>query len=134
MTIQQETERYNPLNPYPGPYGRCSTCGLELPTKQDAADHGRETMEPIPGVTIGVVARGHSVSVTNPPREDRIRREIEMEIESAVGDLLPEIYRLHERYGATLAELTEAVRSIGEIYIVDDWAEYIEDEDGEEIA
>jgi len=125
------------FDPKPGePYARCNDCDFIAVTKQEISAHSSETMKPT-GETIGVTAEGHGYRVTNPTREEAISREVRREandaLESAVSEFVETIYRLHDREGVSLAELTAAVRAVwADADFAEAWAEYIADEEDED--
>lgn len=123
------------FDPKPGePYARCleDGCGFVADTKEQMSEHSSSSMKPT-GQSIGVTASGHRYQVENPSREDAIRRAVALEedyaMESAATEFVDAVYRLHERDGVSLAELTAAVKS-SEFSEV--WAEYIADEEDDE--
>lgn len=114
------------FDPRPGePYARCSDCDFVAQSKEDMSVHTSETMKPT-GDSTGVTARSHGYRITNPSREDAIRTTVLMEesdaLNSAADEFVESIYALHERHGASLRELTEAVKLTE---FASAWAEYI---------
>ena len=77
------------------PHGVCNDCGAEMATEQDASDHMRETFEAAKAA--GKVQRSHSVRVTNPGRQTRIRRRLGTIIDDAISNAMEEIDRLLEQ-------------------------------------
>jgi len=115
------------------PYGHCITpgCGFIGQTVAEMRQHGRDTMTPT-GDATGVTSRGHSYIVDNPSREDAIRSAVQSEvddaIESAVSELCEELWRLHERQGASIEEISAALRfGVSDIDWATAWSEYVEE-------
>jgi hypothetical protein len=91
------------LDPEPGiPYATCE-CGVELATKGDCTAHLSATMHD---------GASHIARVRNPPREDRIRRILQTEVNDLVYEVADKAWTLVDDYGATEVEIAAAMRGL----------------------
>lgn len=97
-------------------YGKCVTCGIDLPTEQEADDHRRQTIEG---------GRSHRTRSSNPSRKDRIEREVSDAIDDAIHSALSTIDSLIARDHITEEEAETAIRA-QYIDLSDAWKEYSE--------
>jgi hypothetical protein len=102
------------------PYAVCSTCGEVHHTREDMNAHHRATTPEGGGTS-------HSASIQNRTREERIRDAVEWMADSAMTDLLDEIYGLINQDGITEEEVTEATKQVW-MDLSDAWTEYLADE------
>lgn len=94
------------FDPLPGhPYGECDDCGITLQTQADGREHMTATN---PGLNQGP---SHRISITNAPREDRIRGAVSSVVDDAITESMEDFERLVERDGVTAEELTAALAS-----------------------
>lgn len=71
----------NRFGPYSNsPYGRCLDCSLTIETREHSHQHLDESRNGL--------SKSHRVRIGNPSREDRIRREAQVEIERALEDAM----------------------------------------------
>lgn len=100
--------RYKSFNPDPDkPYSRCDTCGIELATEKDSRQHQRETLAA--EETVFGERRSHTVSITNPTREQRIRSDIAGLVSEALNDLFEELEELLDTTDASVDEISNAL-------------------------
>jgi hypothetical protein len=85
------------------PYGTCETCGEKLADKDAVHAHFAATRSDS--------TPSHRVQITNPTRLERIERELDYAVESALNDFTEEAYRLLDD-GVTEEEITEAMRMV----------------------
>lgn len=104
-------------------------CGIALPTPEDAARHGNETMRAT-GATTGVTARGHSRRILNPTPQEKADRAVARIVEEAIERAFEDIDREISNGGMTRAEATEALRWFPDF--TDGWAEWNEDAEEED--
>lgn len=116
MTAPAEVEK---------PYAVCKTCGVDLPTPDDASRHAKETMQPIDGT---VNARSHTWQVINPTPQELAEREVRWVVEGALTDFCFELDRLIERGKVTREQVTEALRGYSDF--ADSWEDWEENSDG----
>lgn len=113
---------YNPLDRNPeSPYAHCNDCELVAQTPEDSSAHLNATFES------GGKGRSHQMRVTNPTRKERLCQQIDSEIEDALAELVDELFTLHERYGATEEEITEALRFTS-LDLAEAWADALAEE------
>ena len=97
------------FDPTPGqPYGACNACPLTFDTEDAANQHMRQTMGE--AKERGETPRSHSVTITNPPRGQRIRSRVGSIVDNAITDAMSTLDRLVDRGDVTEDEITEALR------------------------
>jgi len=101
-------------------YGKCNTCGIALPTEQDASDHREATLE---ASKVAGGSKSHSTRTTNPSREDRIENNIGSLIEGAIQDVLSSIDDLIAADHITEEEAVAALK-LQHVDFLDEWKEY----------
>lgn len=110
-----------------GPYARCNTCGLDLPTKDEQRSHMDETFKAAEAADPNA-ARSHSTSVVNPTPEEveasRLRRIVEREIERAVEDCCERLEDEVRRGRITEEQVTKELRSYYDF--ADAWADWLQ--------
>lgn len=101
---QSTTSRFDPRPDEA--YGRCTTCGQEQPTEDDANRHMSQTHAEaaLRGENVS-----HSVSVTNPGRRRRIDREVGSLLSSHLERFCEELYELVDEGDITAEEAAKAV-------------------------
>lgn len=82
-------------------YGSCITCGVPLPTQENAHEHM--------STTVDAGGSSHRIALQNPPRERRIRSHVSTIISTAVEDALTEVARLVNNNEITRAEADRAL-------------------------
>ncbi|UXN30989.1 hypothetical protein [Glutamicibacter sp. M10] len=102
----------NLFDPTPGQdYGLCKTCNKPIPTEDDKGKHWAGDGE------------GHSISILNQSRADRIERHIQQEIEDALQSAFSAIDDYLVRGHFTEEEVTKAMQTI-HFEVDDGWREY----------
>ena len=82
-------------------YAECITCGISLTTEDDGNAHMQETR-------LGA-NRSHSIRVTNPNRDTRIRSRVERFIEAATERAMEDMDRLVDSGDVTEDEIKTAL-------------------------
>ena len=93
------------------PYGRCSDCREIFADEAETSAHMSATMrevEPSPD-GFGVIAIAHSIRVTNPTRERRVRSHVASVIDDAVVDAVNALLSLTGSGEASEAEISSAL-------------------------
>lgn len=98
------TSRYNPVQGLP--YGTCRTCQTDFETKEMAEAHMSQTHDE---ARKNGGTRGHTISVTNPERPERIRGAVSVHVESAMDSFCQNIDDIVQAGYATEEELTKAM-------------------------
>lgn len=99
------------------PYARCVECEFTSSDQPAMGEHSR--------------TKKHRYRVTNPTREEALRREVEREAEDALEAALDEfttsLYRLHEREGVAMEEIAEAIKRmfVPDPDFAEAWKEFI---------
>ena len=97
------------FDPIPGkPYGTCLTCSLDIETEEASREHMSQTLDE--AKARGEEPRSHRVTITNPPRTDRIRARVACIVEDAINESMYDLDRLVDRGEVTEAEIAEALR------------------------
>lgn len=84
-------------------YGACLDCDTSLATKGDSAAHLNDTVNG---------GYSHRIAVRNPPREDRIQRILQSEVDDLLYDIAYKAQSLIDDDGATEAEIETAMRGL----------------------
>ena len=100
-------------------YGKCKTCGTDMPTKADGDAHMSATSNTVGG------SQSHTIFVLNPPREDMVRRDIHMLVSEAVDYLINDLIDKVEREEYTEADIRDGLSGYSDFQ--DAW----DDRDGE---
>ena len=104
------------FEPTPGKdYGVCKTCNKPIPTESDKDQHWASPE-----------GKGHTITIMNPPRIDRIRRHVQSELDSAMTSFYSEIDSDIARGHLTEEEAKDAMRSAF-ADVEDGWDEYSND-------
>ena len=102
------------------PYAKCQDCGIDLADRDAVTAHGRDTMAPTN--ELGVVARGHRVSIVNPTDEERRVSRVRVALGDALDRACEELWDDVERGYFTADEVK------AEIWAFDldiAWDEYV---------
>lgn len=101
-------------------YGSCVDCAATFPTQAEKRAHLDETR------TLSRLGHSHRVRTTNPSRPERIEREIENEIESALMDFVDALYQMTGGGDVTEDEITEALKRSDSAWS-DAWADALKE-------
>lgn len=93
------------------PYGRCSECREIFANEAEASAHISATMREVepPPDGFGVIAIAHSIRVTNPTRERRVRSHVASVIDDAIVDAVNALLSLTGSGEASEAEISSAL-------------------------
>lgn len=86
------------------PHSRCKTCGIDLPTRDDASAHMNETAD------ASLERRSHTTVVINPTEEERRATRARNLVNYAINDAIERIG--DERGDLTGAEIREALSCV----------------------
>lgn len=102
------------------PYATCQDCGVDLADRDAVTAHGRETMAPTGEV--GVIARGHRVSIVNPTEAERRASRVRSEVGYLLDNLYDDLYERVERGDFTASDVTD---NLWPFDLRDGWDEYV---------
>lgn len=88
-------------------YGKCGTCGITLPTEQEAKQHMSATFQEAKAKGGD---RGHGIRAENPNRASRVQRSIDTIVEDAIYDAIRDIYDLVDADHITGEEVKESLK------------------------
>ncbi len=104
------TSRFDQLDTATHPYGRCKSCDIgDLATQEIAQKH--------------MIEQGHTISVLNQTRRDRIRNHVTDEVIGGMERVCERLYRLIDNGDLTVDEVRDAMRSAPDPG--DEWDEYL---------
>lgn len=108
----------------PTVYAKCVDCGIDLVDRAAVTAHGSETMAPTGEV--GVIARGHRVSIVNPTDEERRASRVRSEVGYALDRLYEELDECVQRADVTAADVRD---NLWMFDLRDGWDEYVAEAD-----
>lgn len=106
------------MTPKDRPHSRCKTCGIYLPTRDDATAHLRETSAGSP------TRHSHTVTVINPTDEERRQSRARNLVRDEVADAI-------ERIANGAGDLTgkEIREALSWIDLDEEWTDWCEEMD-----